>query len=113
MTKASTSTMEPTSPSSSFTMNDLRSAYDKLSSLLIIFYLASEHVESVGDMIYKIDNPEAPAGFDIACRPDQLGDLRETLSGYAILRPLDDAERDRRWRKSNLKLLERKLIADR
>lgn len=97
--RPSTITTEAIPTSTSFTMNDLLAAYAKLPALPTVFYVASEHVQSVGDMIYTIDNPGAPAGFDIVCRPDQIGDLRETLSGYAILRPLDDAERERRRRK--------------
>lgn len=75
----------------------------------VTYYIASEHVEDK-TAVYKVPSEFARCGYDLVCHPTMVPTLLDSAGG--LLRPLDDAEIDRRSAAMAAQIAYRQAIRD-
>jgi hypothetical protein len=85
-----------TNDNSNLTLAQILSVTKELLALApVIYYFASDYAPDK-TCVYKIPNPQARAGYDLAFHPSLLEEVLAEIGGAAILRPMDNTEERRR-----------------
>jgi hypothetical protein len=106
-TTATTASAEPVPSLAPDTLMEVRRKLQE--DYPVTYYIASENVEDK-TAVYKVPSEYARCGYDLVCHPDMVPTLVAGTGG--LLRPLDDAETDRRSAAMAARMAYRQAILD-